>query len=194
MNAFEDRLSRVAALRPRARMPALPSVPETSSNSERLIQLLGGESHTNSFGSHICVRRRFPQPQPAEMSSRALRLIAPNSSDSICDTRQWLFLDTETTGLAGGTGTYAFLVGACLVGGRGVHRRAILHAGSWRRTLASARGFGASGPAARAGHFQRQELRLAAPADPFSNDARASQSRNHWRIWICSIRLARSGA
>src|SRR5262249_9101235 len=27
------------------------------------------------------------------------------------DPAKWLFLDTETTGLAGGTGTYAFLVG-----------------------------------------------------------------------------------
>ena len=27
------------------------------------------------------------------------------------DPEKWLFLDTETTGLAGGTGTYAFLVG-----------------------------------------------------------------------------------
>jgi uncharacterized protein YprB with RNaseH-like and TPR domain len=30
---------------------------------------------------------------------------------SAADPEQWLFLDTETTGLAGGTGTYAFLVG-----------------------------------------------------------------------------------
>ena len=29
----------------------------------------------------------------------------------IADPEQWLFLDTETTGLAGGSGTYAFLVG-----------------------------------------------------------------------------------
>src|SRR2546429_1151267 len=27
------------------------------------------------------------------------------------DPSRWLFLDTETTGLAGGTGTYAFLIG-----------------------------------------------------------------------------------
>src|SRR5258708_20969475 len=27
------------------------------------------------------------------------------------DPEKWLFLDTETTGLAGGTGTYAFLIG-----------------------------------------------------------------------------------
>ena len=29
----------------------------------------------------------------------------------MADPQQWLFLDTETTGLAGGTGTYPFLVG-----------------------------------------------------------------------------------
>ena len=31
--------------------------------------------------------------------------------ESAADPAQWLFLDTETTGLAGGTGTYPFLVG-----------------------------------------------------------------------------------
>ena len=45
------------------------------------------------------------------MSPGALKLLAPDSTDTVCDTGQWLFLDTETTGLAGGTGTYAFLVG-----------------------------------------------------------------------------------
>ena len=111
MNAFEDRLWRVAALRPRARVPVPPPEGEASSNSEQLIQMVGGESRTNRFGGHIRVRRRFPQAQPVEISARALRLITPNSADSIFDVRQWLFLDTETTGLAGGTGTYAFLVG-----------------------------------------------------------------------------------
>src|SRR5690242_19418282 len=32
---------------------------------------------------------------------------------------KWAFLDTETTGLAGGTGTYAFLVGVGSIGERG---------------------------------------------------------------------------
>ena len=31
--------------------------------------------------------------------------------EAAIDPEQWLFLDTETTGLAGGTGTYAFMVG-----------------------------------------------------------------------------------
>ncbi len=111
MNDFADRLSRVAALRPRAGMPAPRPAADVPSNAEQLTHLLGGECGVNRFGGHIRVRCQFPEPQPSAMSARALRLIAPGSSESICDIGQWLFLDTETTGLAGGTGTYAFLVG-----------------------------------------------------------------------------------
>ncbi len=35
----------------------------------------------------------------------------PELEAEVGDPRQWLFLDTETTGLMGGTGTYPFLVG-----------------------------------------------------------------------------------
>ena len=35
----------------------------------------------------------------------------PDAVEEIVDPDQWLFLDIETTGLAGGSGTYAFLVG-----------------------------------------------------------------------------------
>jgi hypothetical protein len=38
-------------------------------------------------------------------------LLAPDAAEDVADVQRWLFLDTETTGLAGGTGTYAFLVG-----------------------------------------------------------------------------------
>jgi uncharacterized protein YprB with RNaseH-like and TPR domain len=40
-------------------------------------------------------------------------LLGPLSEGEIpdCQPQRWAFLDTETTGLAGGTGTYAFLVG-----------------------------------------------------------------------------------
>jgi uncharacterized protein len=111
MGVLEDKLSRVAALRPRAAMPGLQRAAGDNSNSEQLIRMLGGESRTNRFGRHIRVQCRFPKPEAAEISSRALQLIAPGSEDSVCDLSKWLFLDTETTGLSGGTGTYAFLVG-----------------------------------------------------------------------------------
>jgi hypothetical protein len=35
----------------------------------------------------------------------------PNAPEEVADPKQWLFLDTETTGLSGGTGTYPFLIG-----------------------------------------------------------------------------------
>ncbi|MFZ1051824.1 MAG: ribonuclease H-like domain-containing protein [Candidatus Sulfotelmatobacter sp.] len=35
----------------------------------------------------------------------------PGAPEAVADPARWLFLDTETTGLAGGSGTYAFLVG-----------------------------------------------------------------------------------
>ena len=46
-----------------------------------------------------------------EIDPAALSLLAPGAPKEVRDPRQWLFLDTETTGLAGGTGTYPFLVG-----------------------------------------------------------------------------------
>jgi len=44
----------------------------------------------------------------------------PDAPDEIGDPGQWLFLDTETTGLAGGSGTYAFLVGVAWWEGGGL--------------------------------------------------------------------------
>ena len=111
MGELEERLSKVAALRPRTRLSGNDRVPVENSNSELLKQLLGGEIHNNRLGEHLRVRRLFSQPRAEAVSPRALKLVAPGSPDSICDVGDWLFLDTETTGLAGGTGTYAFLIG-----------------------------------------------------------------------------------
>ncbi len=111
MDVIADRLSRVAALRPRSRMPELLPGTGGLSNSEKLVQLVEGESRVNRLGGHIRVQRLHAQPRAERMDSRSLRLIASDSVDVLRDSSQWLFLDTETTGLAGGTGTYAFLVG-----------------------------------------------------------------------------------
>jgi uncharacterized protein YprB with RNaseH-like and TPR domain len=45
------------------------------------------------------------------VDASALRLLAPGAPEVVADPRQWLFLDTETTGIMGGTGTYPFMVG-----------------------------------------------------------------------------------
>ena len=43
--------------------------------------------------------------------AQAASLLAPNLGPQIPPLPDWLFLDLETTGLSGGTGTYAFVVG-----------------------------------------------------------------------------------
>jgi hypothetical protein len=108
MNPIADKLSQVAALRPvRSPDPAGTHDPK----SDLLTRILDGEIVGNRCGSHIRVQTRFPQPTVPELCPGALRLLEPGSVDTARDAAKWMFLDTETTGLAGGTGTYAFLVG-----------------------------------------------------------------------------------
>jgi uncharacterized protein YprB with RNaseH-like and TPR domain len=83
-------------------------------------EVLGGELHDTGEGRVLVVRREFPlahrhgrQPlgQAFEAPLQLLGAVA-RAETPLGDARRLLFLDTETTGLAGGTGTYAFLVGA----------------------------------------------------------------------------------
>ena len=121
-----DRYARISALKPAKRgaelvyedlRGAASDVPE---GADRLAQLLGAGTAKNRFGEHLSLRRWFSE-SPSDnlcasapegsLDARALRLLAPGAPEEVADSQQWLFLDTETTGLAGGTGTYAFLVG-----------------------------------------------------------------------------------
>src|SRR3984957_11742676 len=100
----------VSEIGARGYSPALPD------GAERLAELLEGKAVSNSHGEHLVVRKWFSEPIgfPApnrELNDSALRLLAPGAEGDVSDPRQWLFLDTETTGLMGGTGTYPFLVG-----------------------------------------------------------------------------------
>ena len=78
---------------------------------ERLCQVLGATPKTNEYGGYLSLRCWCAQPPRYSPHTRALKLLRPDAPDEIADPDQWLFLDTETTGLAGGSGTYAFLVG-----------------------------------------------------------------------------------
>src|SRR5215831_3141496 len=80
-------------------------------NRERLAQALGALTKTNQYGDYLSVRCWCAQPARHSPDPRALKLLVPDAVDEIADPDQWLFLDTETTGLSGGSGTYAFLVG-----------------------------------------------------------------------------------
>ncbi len=107
-----DKLSRIAALRPVPGVrPPASGLATPSRQSDRLKDLLGAEYRANRFGRHVLLRSRFAEPQPPAVSAHALRRILPDAAEGAFDPGRWLFLDTETTGLAGGTGTYAFMVG-----------------------------------------------------------------------------------
>ena len=107
-----DKLAHIAALRPRAGEDVRRGTPQARGQQrERLLRLLGAEERTTRLGSHLGLVCRFPGSCPSRIGSRASRLLAPHAASEVTNPGRWLFLDTETTGLAGGTGTYAFLVG-----------------------------------------------------------------------------------
>jgi hypothetical protein len=90
--------------------------PEIPESAHHLAKLLGARLQQNQFGEHLALRRWFPDAVGGEnpdglLDANALRLVAPEAPECVCDPQQWLFLDTETTGITGGTGTYPFLIG-----------------------------------------------------------------------------------
>jgi uncharacterized protein YprB with RNaseH-like and TPR domain len=77
----------------------------------RLEQILGATAKTNQHGEYLSLHCWSGVPAQYTPSIQGLRLLMPGAPEEVADPEQWLFLDTETTGLAGGSGTYAFLVG-----------------------------------------------------------------------------------
>jgi len=79
---------------------------------------LGAQVGRNRYGEHLVYRQWYATPEMCAPSEEVLRLLLPPSLETdkhilrhAIDPEKWLFLDTETTGIAGGTGTYAFLIG-----------------------------------------------------------------------------------
>lgn len=124
-------LSRLKALQPSPRQRRGPRAtepdgstrgfsPDVPAGAIRLAEILGASPGRNRFGEHLGLRRWFSEAigdgvvvnaLEQEIDPVALSLLAPGAPKEVGDPKQWLFLDTETTGLAGGTGTYPFLVG-----------------------------------------------------------------------------------
>src|SRR5467141_346176 len=119
MSATADKFSRLAALKPSQPMPARPAAIRPPDEEDSLGRILGAGIATNHFGDHLAIRNWFSTPEFAEPSDTTLELLSRTRDESFSrktraalqDPEKWLFLDTETTGLAGGTGTYAFLIG-----------------------------------------------------------------------------------
>jgi hypothetical protein len=119
MAAPADKFSRLAALRPARPVTTRPAELRSPDEEDALARLLGAGVAKNHFGEHLSVRNWFSTPEFTEPLPVALELLSRHRDESITrktraaleNPEKWLFLDTETTGLAGGTGTYAFLVG-----------------------------------------------------------------------------------
>jgi uncharacterized protein len=119
MRGIADKFSRLAALKPARSAPLRPAPLRAPGDEDALGRLLGAGVARNHFGEHLAVRNWFSTPEFVDPHAVSLELLSRTRDESLsCRTRtaladpmKWLFLDTETTGLAGGTGTYAFLVG-----------------------------------------------------------------------------------
>ncbi len=80
---------------------------------------LSGEEVATVHGKHFETERLYERHRRhgsldicdlAELPADLLDAISENTIPA-CGPEKWAFLDTETTGLAGGSGTYAFLIG-----------------------------------------------------------------------------------
>src|SRR5713101_5508341 len=119
MKASADKWSRLAALKPaRAAAPRSTTL-QPPDEADDLARLLGAAVARNRYGEHLAIRNWYSTPEYREPSPLCLELLSRTGEEGVsrraraalADLSRWLFLDTETTGLAGGTGTYAFLVG-----------------------------------------------------------------------------------
>ena len=119
MPATVGKFSRLSALKPARPVAARPAALRAPNEEDSLARLLGAGVAKNHFGEHLSIRNWFSTPEYSEASTASLDLLSRARDESLsrrtraalADPEKWLFLDTETTGLAGGTGTYAFLVG-----------------------------------------------------------------------------------
>ena len=119
MSAAAEKFSRLAALKPARPIRSLPVAMREPNEEDAVARLLGAMVASNHFGEHLAIRNWYSSPEFAAPSFRTLELLSHARDESFSrkiraaleNSEKWLFLDTETTGLAGGTGTYAFLIG-----------------------------------------------------------------------------------
>jgi uncharacterized protein len=181
--------------------PALPD------GAGQLAEMLEGKTVSNSFGEHMAVRKWFSEAigfaaPEGEVDASALRLLVPDAETEVSDPRQWLFLDTETTGLMGGTGTYPFLVGIAWwdAGGLEVEQffmrehseeHALLvtlaERMAERRVLVTFNGKSFDWPLLETRYRMTRKL---APPVPRAHLDFLHPARNLWRIRLGSVRLA----
>jgi uncharacterized protein len=119
MATLDHKFSCLAALKPRHPLAVRSKTLREPCEEDTMARLLGAGVSTNRFGEHLAVRNWFSTPEFIAPHATCLNLLCQQRDEVISrrtraaleNPEKWLFLDTETTGLAGGTGTYAFLIG-----------------------------------------------------------------------------------
>jgi len=100
--------------------PATPSPYNVGGSARSFVeQWSEGEVVANEFGEHFQMERLFAShKQHGSVDIGGLCELPHDLLDALGESQipaappeRWAFLDTETTGLAGGSGTYAFLIG-----------------------------------------------------------------------------------
>jgi uncharacterized protein len=208
----QDKLARIGALKPAKRRVAMGEEPrgfrpEIPAGSERLAQILGASARSNRFGDHLGLRRWFSELEGCEatgteLNAAALRLLAPDAPADVANPEQWLFLDTETTGLAGGTGTYPFLVGIAWWDSGGLEVEqffmrdhseehsllvALAERMAERRVLVTFNGKSFDWPLLETRYRMTRTIR---PPAPRAHLDFLHPARNLWRLRLGSVRLA----
>jgi uncharacterized protein YprB with RNaseH-like and TPR domain len=119
MASHPDKFSRLAALRPARPAVLKPAALRAPEEDDVFARLIGAGLGKNDFGEHLSLRNWYSTPEFTEPFPVSLELLSRHRDETISrktlaalqHPERWLFLDTETTGLSGGTGTYAFLIG-----------------------------------------------------------------------------------
>ncbi|HLX44827.1 MAG TPA: ribonuclease H-like domain-containing protein [Bryobacteraceae bacterium] len=110
------KIDRKYASRPAPPEPAEPVLPRPA--HQYVEEWLTGEEVETSFGRHFETEKLYERHRRhgsadigslADLPADLLDPIFEGAQDTPC--AEWAFLDTETTGLSGGSGTCAFLVG-----------------------------------------------------------------------------------
>ncbi len=99
--------------------------------NEFIEESLNGSEVENEHGRHFQTERLWERHKRhgsmgiMDLEDLPHDLLDPISQGAIpsCAPQGWAFLDTETTGLAGGSGTYAFLIGVGSITPAGFHLR-----------------------------------------------------------------------
>lgn len=114
-----NKFARLSALKPARPASSMFPTLRTADEEDVFARLTGAGLARNRFGDHLSLRHWHATPELTPPSRAALDLLSRTRDVALSrrtraaleDPEKWLFLDTETTGLAGGTGTYAFLIG-----------------------------------------------------------------------------------